>query len=163
MKGPFSQSSGFSSSHIWMWELDYKESWRIDALEDSWVSLGLQGDQTSQSERKSVQNINWKDWCWSWNSSNLAAWCKELIHLKRPWYWERLNAGGEWDDRGWDGWMASLTQWTRVWVNSSSLWWTGRPGMLRFMGSGRKESDTTEQLNWTDDGQPHIKYIFTEV
>ena len=67
--------------------------------------------------------------------------------LKRPWCWERLRAEGE--DRGWDGWMASLTQWTGVWVNSGSWWWTGRPGVLRFMGSD-KESDTTEQLNWTE-------------
>ena len=71
--------------------------------EDSWESLGLQGDQTSQSQRKSVLNIHWKDWCWSWN------WCKELTHLKRPWCWEGLEAGGEGDDRGWDGWMASPT------------------------------------------------------
>ena len=61
--------------------------------------------------------------------------CEELIHLKRPWYWERLRAGGEGDKRGWDGWMASLFQWTWVWMHSGSWWWTGRPGMLQFMGS----------------------------
>ena len=77
----------------------------------------------------------------------LATSCKELTHWKRPWYWDRLGAGGEGDDRGWDGWMASPTRWTWVWVNSGSWWWTGRPGVLQFMG--HKESDTTERLNRT--------------
>ena len=58
--------------------------------------------------------------CWRWNSSTLATWCEELTHWKRPWCWERLRAGGEGDNRGWDGWMASPTQWTWVWVSSSS-------------------------------------------
>ena len=70
------------------------------------------------------------------NSKTLATWCGELTHLKRPWCWERLRVR-EGDDRGWDGWMASLTQWTWVWVDSGSWWWTGRPGMLLFMGSQR--------------------------
>ena len=56
--------------------------------------------------------IHWKDWCWSWSSNTLTTWCKEPTHWKRPWCWERLRAGGEGDDRGWDGWMASLTEWT---------------------------------------------------
>ena len=71
----------------------------------------------------------------------LATWCEELTHLKRPWCWERLGAGGEGDDRGWDGWMASLTQWTWVWVNSGSWWWTGRPGMLQSVGLQRVGHD----------------------
>ena len=62
--------------------------------EDFWESLGLQGDPTSPSYRKSVLNIHWKDWCRSWNSNTLATWCKELSHLKRPWCWERSKAGG---------------------------------------------------------------------
>ena len=70
-------------------------------------------------------------------------------HWKRPWCWERLRAGGEGDDRGWDGWMASLTQWTWVWVNSGSWWWTG--GLVCCCPWGCKESDMTEQLSWTDD------------
>ena len=61
--------------------------------------------------------------------------CKELTHCKRPWCWERLKEGGEEDDRGWDGWMASPTQWTGVWVSSGSWWWTGRSGVLQSMGS----------------------------
>ena len=75
----------------------------------------------------------WRDWCWSWNSNTLATWCEELTYLKRPCCWERLKTGGEGDDRGWDGWMASLTQWRWVWVNSGSWWWTGRPGVLQSM------------------------------
>ena len=62
---------------------------------------------------------------------------EELTHLQRPWCWERLKAGGEGDDRGWDGWMASLTQWICVWVNSGSWRWTARPGVLQSMGSQR--------------------------
>ena len=117
--------------------------------EDSWESLGLQGDPSSPSQRKSVLNITWKDWCWSWNSNTLATSCEELTHLKRPWCWERLKAGGEGDDRGWGGWMASLTQWTWVWVNSWSWWWTGRPGVLQFMGSQKVGHDWVTELSWT--------------
>ena len=69
-------------------------------------------------------------------------------HLKRPCCWERLKVGGEGDDRGWDGWMASPTQWTWVWVNSRSWWWTGRPGVLQFMGSQRVRHDWATELNW---------------
>jgi len=74
----------------------------------------------------------------------------ELTHWKRPWYWEGLGAGGEGDDRGWDGWMASPTRWTWVWVNSGSWWWTGRPGVLRFLGSQRVGHDWVTELNWTE-------------
>ena len=88
--------------------------------------------------------------CWSWNSNTLATSCEELIDWKRPWCWEGLGAGGEGDDRGWDGWMASPTRWAWVWVNSRSWWWTGSPGMLRFMGSQRVKHDWVTELNWTD-------------
>ena len=93
--------------------------------------------------------VHWKDWCWSWNSSTLATSCEGLTHWKRPWCWEGLGAGGEGEDRGWDGWMASPTWWAWVWVNSGSWWWTGRPGVLRVMGSQSWTwlSDWTE-LNW---------------
>ena len=86
---------------------------------------------------------------YSASAAILATWCKELTHLKRPWYWERLRAGGEEDDRGWDGWMASPTQWTWVWVDSGSWWWTERPGVLWFMGSQRVGHDWATELNWT--------------
>ena len=114
--------------------------------EDSWESLGLQGDPTSSSWRKSVLGVHWKDWCCSWNSNTLATWCEELTHWKRPWCWEGLGAGGEGDDRRWDGWIASPTRWTWVWVNSGSWWWTGRPGVLRFMGLHRVRHDWVTEL-----------------
>ena len=78
----------------------------------------------------------------------LATWCEELTYWKRHWCWERLKAGGEGEDRGWDGWMASLTQWTWTWASSGSWWWTGKPGVCSPWG--RKESDKIMGLNWTD-------------
>ena len=83
--------------------------------------------------KRSVLGVHWKGWCWSWHSNTLATWCEELTHLKRPWCWERWKAW-EGDDRGWDGWMVLLTQWTWVWVNPESCWWTGSSGMLQSMG-----------------------------
>ena len=83
-------------------------------------------------------------------TSILWPWCKELTHWKRPWCWERLKAGGEGDDRGCDCWMASETQWTWVWVNSGSWWWTRRPGMLQSVGSQRVGHDWATELNWTE-------------
>ena len=81
----------------------------------------------------------------NWNSSTLATSCEELTHWKRPWRWEGLGAGGEGDNGRWDGWMASLTRWAWVWVwEFESWWWTGRPGVLRFMGWQRVQ---TERLN----------------
>ena len=71
-----------------------------------------------------------------------------MTHWKRPWCWEGLGEGGEGDDRGWDGWMASLTRWTWVWVHSGCWWWTGSPGVLQFMGSQRAGHDWATELNW---------------
>ena len=102
--------------------------------------------------------VHWKDWCWSWNSNTLATWCKELTHLKRPWCWERLRAGEEGDDRGWDGWMASPTQWTWVWVGSGSWWWTGRPGVLQFMQMQGVGHNWETELNWTE-WEVHTKHL----
>jgi len=76
--------------------------------------------------------------------------CEELTHWKRLWCWEGLGAGGEGDNRGWDGWMASPNRWSGVWVNSGRWWWTGRPGVLRFMGSQRVGHDWATELNWTE-------------
>ena len=118
-------------------------------------SLGLQGDQT----RKSVLNIHWKDWCWSWSSNTLVIWCKELSHWKRPWCLARLKTGGEGDNRGRDGWMASPTQWTWVWARSGSWWWTGKPGVLQYMGSQRVRHNWATEMNWTlEFGQPIETY-----
>ena len=137
-----------------MWELDYKESWALRnwcfwtvVLEKTLESpLDCKEIQPVYPKGKSVLNIHWKDWCWSWISNTLATWCEELTNLKRPWCWERLRAGGEGNDRGWNGWMASPTWWTWVWVNSGSWWWTGRPGVLRFMGS----QSQTQLSDWTE-------------
>ena len=111
------------------WTVKKAEHQRIDAFELwCWRRLlrvpckGLWGDPSSPSWRRSVLGVHWKDWCRSWNSNTLATWCEELTHLKRPWCWERLRAGGECANRGWDGWMASPTQWTWVWVDSGSWW-----------------------------------------
>ena len=81
---------------------------------------------------------------------NLKPSCEELTHWKRLWCWEGLGAGEKGDDRGWDGCMASLTQWMWVWVNSRSWWWTGRPGVLQFMGSQRVGHNWATELNWTE-------------
>ena len=124
--------------------------------EDSWESLGLQGDPTSPFWRRSALgflwrdihwtlNIHWKDWCWSWSSNTLAPWDKELTHWKRPWCWERLKAGEEGDDRGWDSWMASLTWWTWVWASSKSWWWTRKPRVLQSMRWQTVKTKTSPQ------------------
>ena len=100
--------------------------------------------RSNQSILKSTLNIHWKDWCWSYNT--LATWCKDMTHWKRHWCWERLKAGGEGDNRGWDGWMASLTQWTWVWANFKRQWRAGKPGVLHSSGSQRVRSKlATEQ------------------
>ena len=87
-------------------------------------------------------------WCWSWYSNTLATWCEELIHWKRPWCWERLKTGEEGDDRGCDVWMAPPTQRTWVWASSRSWWWTGRSGVLQFIGSQSVGHNWVTELNW---------------
>ena len=136
------------------WTVKKAECRRMDAFE-LWcwrrlLRVPCAARRSNQSIRRSVLGVHWKDWCWSWNSNTLATWFKELTHLKRPWCWERLRAGGKGDDRGWDGWKASPTQWTWVWVDSGSWWWTGRPGVLWFMGSQRNGHDWVTELDWTE-------------
>ena len=138
-KGPSGQSYGFSSSHVQMWELDYKESW----VPKNWCFWTVVLEKT----QKSVLNIHWKDWCRSWSSNTLATWCEELTHLKRPWCRERLKMGGEGDHRGWDVWMASPTRRTWIWVGSRSWWWTGKPDVLQSMGLQRVGHDWATELN----------------
>ena len=142
-KGPSNQSYGFPSSDVWMRELDSEESWVPKnwcfwtvVLEKALESpLDCKEIKSVNLKRKSVLNIRWKDWCWSWSSNTLATWCKKLTHWKRPWCWERPKARGEGDDGGSDGWMASPTRQTWVWASSRSWWWTGKPGVLQYMGS----------------------------
>ena len=145
---------GFSSSHVWMRELDYKESWAPKnwCFWTCWRNLLRVPWTISRSNQSILKEIrpenHWKDWCWSWNSNTLATCWEELTYWIRPWCWERLKAGGEGDDRGWDGWMASSTQWTWVWVGSGSWWWTGKPGMPQSMGWQRVGQDWATELNW---------------
>ena len=156
-QGPSSQGYGFSNSHVWMWELDYKENWAPKNL-CFWTAV-LEKTLESPLGCKEVQPVHPKgDQSWVFIGGTnaeaetpiniLATWCEELTHLKRPWCWERLKAGGEGDGRGWGGWMAPLTQWTWVWVNSGSWWWTGRPGVLQSMGSQRVGHNWVTELNW---------------
>ena len=136
------------------WTIKKAEHRRIDAFELwCWRRLLRVPCTARRSNQSILKEMNTQDWCWSWISNTLATWHEELTHLNRPWCWERLRAGGEGDDRGWDGWMASPTQWTWVWVNSGSWWWTGRPGVLWFMGSQRVGHDWATELNWRVGGE----------
>ena len=140
-----------------MWEFDHKESW----APKNWHFWTVVLEKTLESplewkeikpvspkRNQSVLNIHWKDWCWSWSSNTLATSHEELTHWERPWCWERLKAE-EGEDRGSDGWIASLTWCTWVWVSSRSWWWTGKPGVLQSMGLQSRTwlSDWTD-LNW---------------
>ena len=145
-------------------ELDHKEDW---ALKNwcFWTHFIKEKTLDSPLDCKEVKPVNSKGnqpWIFIgriWSSNILATWCKEPTHWKRPWCWERLRAGRQGDDRGWDGWMASLTQWTWVWVGSRSWCWTGRPGVLQLMRSQRIRHDWGTELtemNWS-----HCTFFFT--
>ena len=136
-----------------MWELDYKESW----APKNWCFWTVVLEKTLESvlDCKEVQPVNPKGnqaWIFIGRADTEAEtpilWPpdanKELTHWKRPWTWERLKAGGEGDNRGWDSWIASLTRWTWVWASSRSWWWTGKPGMLQSMGLQRVQLNRTE-------------------
>ena len=127
-----------------MWELDCEDCWAPKNL-FFWTVM-LEKTLESPLDCKEIQPIHPKgNQSWVFIGSTdaeaetLILWPprEELTHWKRSWCWEWLGAGGEEDNRGWDGWMASLTRWAWVCVKSGSWWWTGRPGVLRFMGSQR--------------------------
>ena len=148
-KGPSSQSYGFSSSHVWMWELDYKESW----APKNWCFWTVVLEKTLESplDCKKIQPVHPKgnqSWIFIGKTDAEAEtptlWPPDAKN-PRPRCWERLKVGGEGADRGWDGWMASLIQWTWVWVNSGSWWWIGRLGVLRSMWS----QSQIRLSNWT--------------
>ena len=137
------------------WTVKKAEHWRIDAFELwCWRRL-LRVPWTARRSNQSIvkeisPGISLEGLMLSWNSSILATSCEELTHCKRLWCWEGLGAGGEGDNRGWDGWMASLTRWTWVSVKSGSWWWTGRPGVLQFMGWQRVGHYWLTDLIWSD-------------
>ena len=115
--------------------------------EDSWESLGLQGDQTSQSSKKSTVNIHWKDWFWSWNSNTLATWCEELTHWKEPDAgkdWRQKKKGTTEDEMA--AWHHRLDGHEFKWASSGSWWWRGKPGMLQSTGS----QSQTRLSDWTE-------------
>ena len=166
-KGPSSQGYGFSSGHVWMWELDCDERWAMK----NWCFWTVVLEKTLESplDCKVLQPVHSKDQSWvSLEGMMLKLKLQYFGHLIRRadslvrlWCWEGLGAG-EGDDRGWVGWMASLTRWTWVWVNSGSWWWTGRPGVLQFMGLQRVRHDWATELNWSI--QKYISYLpFSQV
>ena len=149
-KGPYSQSYSFSSSHVWMWELDYKESWVLKNWY-FWIVVLERTRESHSLDCKEIKPVNPKEINPEYSLERLmlklkfqyfGTWYKELTQWKRRWCWERLKPG-EGDDRGWDCWMASPTQRT-CW------WWTGRPGMLQLMASQRVGHDWVTELNWTE-------------
>ena len=116
--------------------------------EDSWESLGLKGDQTCQSQRKSVLNFHWKDWCWSWSSNTLATYAKNWLIGKDPdaekdWRWEEKGM----TENEMAGWHHQLDG-QCVWASSGSWWWTGKSGLLQCMGLPRVGHDWATELNW---------------
>ena len=153
-KGPFSQSYDFFPAVIYgcgSWIRKKAECQRVDAFQLWCCRRLLTVTWTARRSnqfilKESVLNIHWKEWCWNWSSNTLATWWEELTHLKRPWCWELLKMGGEEEDRGWDGWMASLTRWTWVRASSGSWWYTGKAGVLQSMGLRSQTwlSDSTE-------------------
>ena len=151
---PSSQSYGFSSGHAWMWELDHKESW----APRNWCFWTVMLEKTRESplDCKEIQPVHPKgNQSWVYIGRTDAEAETPILRPRDVKNWligKDLEAGTDWRpggegaDRGWDGWMASPTQWTWVWVSSRSWWWTGKPGVLQSMGSQR---DATERLNWT--------------
>ena len=156
-KSPSTQSYGFSSSYVWMWDSDYKESW----VQKNWYFWTVVLEKTLESplDCKEIQPVHPKgnqSWIFIGRTDAEAEapilWptdAKNRLIRKDSWFWERLKAGGEGDNRGWDGWMASPTQWTWIWVNSWSWWWTGRPGLLQSMGLQRVRHNWATELNHT--------------
>ena len=141
----YSQSYGFSNSHVYLWELGHKKGWAPKnwcfwtmvlekTLERPWTAR--RSNQSILKETDSEYAL--EGLMWRWSSNILGTWCEEPTHWKRPWCWERLKAKREGGGRGWDGWIASLTQWT--WIGAKSRR-TGEPG--RLCPRGHKELNTT--------------------
>ena len=157
-----SQTYGFSSSHVWMWELDYKEIW---APKNACIwTVVLEKTLESLLDCKKIQPVNPKGnqfWIFIGRTDVEAGttWFEELTHLKRPWCWEKLKAGEEGEDRGWDGWMTSPMWWTWVWASSGGWWWTGNPGVLQSVESQRVWHDWETVLNWLKANYTNDRWI----
>ena len=142
------------------WTRKKAEHWRIDAFElRCWKKLLRVPWTARRSNQSTLKEISPECSLEGLMLKLKLQYFGHLIQrsdsLERPWCWERLKVGGEGDDRGWDGWMASLTQWTWVWVDSQSWWWTGRPGILRFMGLQRVRHHWATELNGTEYTHTH--------
>ena len=146
-----SQSYGFSSSHVWMWQLDYKENW----APKNWCFWTVVLEKTLESplEYSEIQlvnpkilNIHWKGWCWSWNSNTLA-WCKELTHCKRPWWLGKIEGRR----RGWQRMrlLDGITDLMDVSLSKLQELVIGKPGVLQFMRSQRVGHNWATELNWS--------------
>ena len=137
------------------WTINKAEYWRIDAFELwCWRRL-LKAPWTARRSNQSIlkeisPGCSLEGLMLKLKPQYSGHLVRRGDYLTRPWCWERLRAGGEADDRGWDGWMASPTQWTWVWVDSGSWWWTGRPGILRFMGSQKVGHNWATELNYAN-------------
>ena len=140
------------------WTVKKAERWRIDAFELwCWRRL-LRVPWTARRSNQSIlkeitSGYSLEGLMLKLNLQYFGHLMWRVDSWKRSWWWEGLGTGGEGDDRGWDGLMASMTRWAWVWVNSRSLWWTGRPGVLQFMGSQRVRHDWATELNWTEWGR----------
>ena len=156
-KGLSSQGYGFSSGHVWMWELNYKESW----APKNWCFCTVVLEKTLESplDCREIQPVHPKgDQSWvfiertdveaEWNSQYFGHLMRRADSFVKTLMLERLKAWREVDNRGWDDWMALPTQWAWVWVNSRSWWWTGRPDLLQFVGLQRVRHDWVTELNW---------------
>ena len=143
------------------WTIKKAEHQRIDAFELWYWRRLLRVPWTAKKSNQSIlkeisPGCSLEGLILRLKLQTLATWCEELIYWKRPWCQERLKVEGEGDDRGWDGWMASLTRWAWVWVDSGSWWWTGRPGVLQSMGLQTVEHDWVTELNWTSISLWHL-------
>ena len=150
-KGLSSQGYGFSSRHVWMWELDYKESWVLK----NWCFWTVVLEKTLESplDCREIQPVHPKgNQCWIFigrtdaEAETPICWPPDVKNwlIWKDWCGKWLKAGGEGDDRGWDGWMASWTLWTWVWASSRT--WDGQRSLACCSPWGHKESDTTERL-----------------
>ena len=137
-----------------MWELDCEESWALKNWCFWTVVLQTLESPLDCKEIQPVHSEGDQSWVFFGRTNAKAEtpvlWPSHAKSWKRLWCWEGLGAGGEGADRGWDGWMASPTRWPWVWVNSRRWSWTGRPGVLQFMGSQRVRHDWETELNWTE-------------